>query len=81
MLCCTNTKILKDGDAMTFKQWILQFANENSPRGDLAEDIRLDAGFPDSSSYNEIYDYLFYKNASVPCLESFDEAWQLYNRI
>lgn len=70
----------KGGDAMTFKQWIFQFIYEDSPRGDLAEDVRLDTEFPDSDSYNEIYDYLYYKDASVLCLQSFDEVWKQYKQ-
>lgn len=63
---------------MTFKQWILQFVNEDSPIGDLARDNKIDTNFPDSNSYEDLYHYLFLQNASYLCLESFDKAWQLF---
>ena len=66
---------------MTFKQWVLQFVNEDSPRGDLAVDIQNDKTFPNSSSYNEMYDYLYHMNVSDPCLHSFDMAWNDYREI
>ncbi|MCR8853497.1 sterile alpha motif-like domain-containing protein [Lysinibacillus fusiformis] len=63
---------------MKFKTWIQKFINEDSPIGDLARDNELDPAFPDSNSYNELYDYLYSQNASELCLLSFDKAWQLY---
>ncbi|PJO45145.1 YozE family protein [Lysinibacillus xylanilyticus] len=63
---------------MTFKQWILQYINEDSPIGDLARDNKVDPKFPDSNSYEELYSYLFSQNASHLCLQSFEKAWQLY---
>lgn len=63
---------------MTFKKWILQYINEDSPIGDLARDNKQDPTFPDSDSYNELYDYLISQNASYLCLQSFDKAWNLY---
>ncbi|MED4886599.1 YozE family protein [Lysinibacillus sp. FSL R7-0073] len=63
---------------MTFKKWILQYINEDSPIGDLARDNKQDPKFPDSNSYDNLYSYLFYQNASYLCLQSFEKAWQLY---
>lgn len=63
---------------MSFKQWILQFTNEDSPIGDLARDNKQDPKFPDSNSYDTLYSYLFSQNASYLCLQSFEKAWQLY---
>ncbi|KPN97744.1 sterile alpha motif-like domain-containing protein [Lysinibacillus sp. ZYM-1] len=67
------------GKTMIFKTWIQQFINEDNPIGDLARDNEQDPSFPDSNSYNELYDYLYSQNASELCLLSFDKAWQLYN--
>lgn len=63
---------------MTFKKWILQYISEDSPIGDFARDNQQDPTFPDSDSYNELYDYLISQNASYLCLQSFDKAWHLY---
>lgn len=65
----------------TFKTWCNQFIKEDSPIGDLARDNSVDPTFPDSSSYNEIFDYLaYYQRASDLCLKVFDEAWELYKK-
>lgn len=72
-------KILRGGDSMTFKKWLQQFIKEDNPIGDLARDNEQDPTFPDTNSYNEMYDYLFSQNASDLCLQSFDKAFQLYN--
>ena len=63
---------------MTFKKWILQYINEDSPIGDLARDNKKDPKFPDSNSYDTLYSYLFSQKASYLCLQSFEKAWQLY---
>ena len=71
--------ILKGDENMTFKKWLQQFINEDNPIGDLARDNEHDPTFPDTNSYNEMYDYLFSQNASDLCLRSFDRAFQLYS--
>ena len=63
---------------MTFKQWLKQYVNEDSPIGDLARDNELDPYFPNTNSYNKMYDYLLSQNASYLCLQSIENAWQLY---
>lgn len=63
---------------MTFKTWIQQYINEESPIGDLARDNKLDPKFPDSNSYDTLYSYLLSQNASYLCLQSFEKAWKLY---
>ncbi|WP_313469485.1 YozE family protein [Lysinibacillus sp.] len=63
---------------MLFKQWILQFTNEDSPRGDLAVDVRDDILFPSTKYFGEMYDYLESKRASELYLDSFKEAWKQY---
>lgn len=59
---------------MTFKKWILQFTNEDSPIGDLARDNLRDPAFPNSYSYKKIRAHLVRQNASDLCLESFQNA-------
>lgn len=44
---------------MTFKKWLTQFADENTPRGDFARDVLADAEFPDTKNISKINDYLF----------------------
>lgn len=44
---------------MTFKKWLTQFIDENSPRGDFARDVLADAEFPDTKNLSKINDYLF----------------------
>jgi hypothetical protein len=44
---------------MTFKKWLAQFIDENSPRGDFARDVLADAEFPDTKNISKINDYLF----------------------
>ncbi len=63
---------------VTFKKWIQQFINEDSPRGDLAVDVRDDAPFPNSKIYREIYDYLSRVGASELYMQSFYRAWKTY---
>ncbi|EON73955.1 YozE family protein [Lysinibacillus sphaericus] len=63
---------------MTFKKWILQYINEDSPIGDLARDNNEDPKFPDSNSYDELYSYLLSQNASYLCLQSFEKSWQFF---
>lgn len=65
---------------MIFKQWILQFINEDSPTGDLAMDIQDDVYFPNTKIYGEMYDYLESNHASDLCLASFKEAWKKYKQ-
>lgn len=63
---------------LTFKNWILQFINEDSPTGDLARDNKQDPKFPNSYSYNKIRAHLERQNASELCMESFQDAWKQY---
>lgn len=44
---------------MTFKKWLAQFTDENTPRGDFARDVHADAEFPDTKSIEKINNYLF----------------------
>ncbi|MEY9979037.1 YozE family protein [Lysinibacillus sp. RC79] len=63
---------------MTFNKWLKRLVYEDSPIGDLARDNKVDPTFPDSDSYNELYDYLISQKASDLCLLSFDKAWGKY---
>ncbi|MFJ7952197.1 YozE family protein [Lysinibacillus sp. NPDC096418] len=65
---------------MTFKQWIIQFINEDSPKGDLAVDVKGDKNFPNSKTYKKNRDYLDRVDTSDLCLQSFEEAWKEYKQ-
>ena len=43
---------------MTFKTWIKQFKGENSPLGDLAEDIFRDKSFPYTDKFEKMISHL-----------------------
>lgn len=42
---------------MTFKQWLKEHRNDNSPIGDIARDILADVNFPNTQNVAEIEDY------------------------
>lgn len=65
---------------MTFKQWILKFTNSTKYDGDFAHDIESDPSFPDTTNYNEVYDYLESQGASDRVLDIFKEAWEEYRK-
>lgn len=65
---------------MNFKEWVLQYAGENSAFGDLANDISNDVNFPDSNSKEDIENYLEDCSACYPATVTFNEAWVQYIR-
>lgn len=66
---------------MTYKQYILQFKNEDSAIGDLAYDISKDPDFPDSEDYDDIYMYLRRRNACDECLEVAEETFNDFKSL
>lgn len=75
-----NCESLKGGERMTFKNWILQFTNEDSPRGDLAIDIRDDTPFPNCKVYRKISDYLNRVGASNLYMQSLEATFKQYKQ-
>lgn len=65
---------------MTFKSWIGNFKDQNSPIGDLANDIVVDEAFPNSASYEEILEYLEDLDACDGAIKAFNDAWKLYEQ-
>lgn len=65
---------------MTFKAWIKGFKDENSPIGDLANDIAIDESFPDSTSYENTLEYLESLDACDGAIKAFKSAWKLYEQ-
>lgn len=65
---------------MTFKSWIKKYKGQNSPIGDLANDIIIDKSFPSSASYDTILTYLESLNAFDGAIDAFKEAWKIYEQ-
>lgn len=63
--------------AKSFKTWIIQFREEDSPRGDLARDIKWDKAFPTTTNGQEMHDYLVGK-AGIEGLRTFKEVFAEY---
>lgn len=67
---------------MSFKEWILQFKGEDSPFGDLCDDICADAQFPaDAVERGAILSYLREKRACAECVATFEDAWNDYSKV
>lgn len=64
---------------ISFKTWLDQFKNENTPIGDLSRDVNLDPEFPSTStSKQEILGHLDRQGASPEAIQTFEKAWDLY---
>lgn len=63
---------------MTFKTWIKQFKGENSPLGDLADDIQRDKNFPATRDFEKMVNYLINHNACDDCIREFAGAYIEY---
>ena len=63
---------------MTFKTWIKQFQGEDSPLGDLAEDIDRDKSFPYTDRYEKMISHLVNHNACEECIREFSGAYIEY---
>lgn len=66
---------------MDFKLWIKIYQNEDTPIGDLAEDICRDPAFPISNNYEDHYDYLQSNGACKDALIAFKDAWKMYSKM
>ena len=62
----------------TFKAWVKKFRGEDSPLGDLADDIAADKKFPYSTSYHSMRSHLKTSGACFEALQTFDEAYRRY---
>ncbi len=67
-------------DQHPFKTWLLaNHADENTPLGDLAGDVRLDPNFPTKGNRQDLLRYVEEVwGASAAFLDCFERAWQLY---
>jgi hypothetical protein len=63
---------------MCFKEWITQFKDDDTPRGDLAYDISRDDFFPESNDKTRLLAYLRNKRACNECIRTFHAAWRKF---
>lgn len=63
---------------MTFKTWIKQFQGEDSPLGDLADDIQRDTSFPYTRNFEKMVCHLIAHNACADCIRTFSGAYIEY---
>lgn len=64
----------------TYKEWIIQrYLGKDSPRGDLAYDIKYDKTFPRGcASREQILEYLNSRNACDGAIKAFESTWSNY---
>jgi uncharacterized protein YozE (UPF0346 family) len=55
----------------TFRVWVRQFGEDNTPFGDLARDIADDSEFPKKND----------QNACLACELTFEKAWSDYDSL
>lgn len=60
---------------ISYRKWIIKFAEEESHIGDLARDIRADPSFPKIPDRGIIKKYLANIGACENALIAFDKSW------
>lgn len=65
---------------MTFKTWIKQFKDYDTPFGDLAGDIKRDKAFPSTKKFERMAKHLICNRACSDALDTFAEAYMRYFR-
>ncbi|WP_046179237.1 YozE family protein [Domibacillus tundrae] len=66
---------------MTFKSWILTYTQKDSPRGDLARDIRRDLEFPHQlDTWRQLKAYLNNRHAMPAVMTTAYNAWAAYQK-
>ena len=66
---------------MSFYDWMMQYKEHNTPRGNLADDmIRSESGFPKDGSFEEIETYLKSHGACSQSLEILKSVWDSYKK-
>ena len=65
---------------MTFKEWVIRHKGEESPLGDLADDISRDRNFPEENTKEAIMLHLtsVAVHACPEAVEEFKHAWVSY---
>jgi len=73
--------LVDEEEVKSFKEWIKQFIEDQSPFGDLARDMKKDLDLPDSNKRNEIHRYLDMEcNACENALDVFNTAFDQYEK-
>lgn len=66
---------------MNFYTWMMEkHLRTDAPIGDLARDMRSDLEFPYDGDKEEIAEYLEDCGACDACMDTFEEAWERYER-
>ena len=67
---------------MTFYEWMMErYLHRDTPRGDLAEDMKHDVDFPTESDYELLLNYLIRRHACSECLALFKRCWRDYQKM
>lgn len=64
----------------TYKEWMIEkYLGKNTPRGDLAYDIKRDKDFPNGQlTKQRMLDHLDLKRACDKCIATFKRIWKDY---
>lgn len=63
-----------------FKDWIVNFKDEISPRGKFATDVFHDTDFPSGVQKSEIESYLLNRGADIYIMDLFHTCWHDYKK-
>jgi len=64
----------------SYKMWIKQFRQEETPRGDIAREIKDDKNFPATTSKKKIINYLERLTACDGAIRTFHETYLEYKQ-
>ncbi len=66
---------------MSFYEWMItKYDGQDSPRGDLAQDMKYDETFPTSSDKEVLLNYLYNQHACTACLDVFKRCYRDYRK-
>ena len=54
---------------------------DDTPIGDIVQDINKDPNFPVSNRYEDHYDYLQSIGACKGAINAFEDAWEMYSKM
>lgn len=63
----------------SFKEWLLNFVDTDTNLGDLANDVRRDRSFPDSSDKDVLMAYIERRTTNTCVHKTLSAAIDLYN--
>lgn len=66
---------------MDFYDWMIKrYEGKDTPRGDLAGDMKHEADFPKNAGRERILEYLDWKGACEECIAVFKRCWRDYKK-